>query len=80
MRADLLGEPAQPASAERTIVTAVAGRTIDISGGRSGQRETRRSHPLRFERSRIHLVLRRRLPASAFDMAAIARRVSSTTS
>jgi hypothetical protein len=33
MRADLLGEPAQPASAERTIVTAVAGRTIDISGG-----------------------------------------------
>ncbi len=33
MRADLLGEPAQPASAERTIVTALAGRTIDISGG-----------------------------------------------
>src|SRR5258708_34810914 len=33
MRADLLGEPVQPASAERTIVTALAGRTIDISGG-----------------------------------------------
>ena len=33
MRTDLLGEPAQPASAERTIVTAVAGRTIDITGG-----------------------------------------------
>ena len=33
MRADFLGEPAQPAAAERTIVTAVAGRTIDISGG-----------------------------------------------
>src|SRR5258708_35902683 len=33
MRADLLGEPVQPAPAERTIVTALAGRTIDISGG-----------------------------------------------
>jgi len=33
MRADLLGEPVQPASAVRTIVTAVAGRTIDITGG-----------------------------------------------
>src|SRR5258708_23948722 len=33
MRAALLGEPAQPASAERTIVTALAGRTIDITGG-----------------------------------------------
>jgi hypothetical protein len=33
MRADLLGEPAQPASAVRTIVTAVAERTIDITGG-----------------------------------------------
>ena len=33
MRADLLGEPAQPASAERAIVTALAGRTIDITGG-----------------------------------------------
>src|SRR5258708_22769601 len=33
MRADLLGEPVQPASAERTIVTALAGRTIDITGG-----------------------------------------------
>ena len=33
MRTDLLGEPAQPASAERRIVTALAGRTIDITGG-----------------------------------------------
>src|SRR2546425_13091165 len=33
MRTDLLGEPVQPASAVRTIVTAVAGRTIDITGG-----------------------------------------------
>ena len=33
MRADLLGEPAQAASAERTIATALAGRTIDINGG-----------------------------------------------
>jgi hypothetical protein len=33
MRPDLLGEPAQPASAERNIVTAVAQRTIDITGG-----------------------------------------------
>lgn len=33
MRTDLLGELAQPASAERTIVTALAGRTIDITGG-----------------------------------------------
>ena len=33
MRTDLLGEPVQPASAERTIVTALAGRTIDITGG-----------------------------------------------
>src|SRR5258706_3053859 len=33
MRADFLGEPAQPAAAERTMVTAVAGRTIDVSGG-----------------------------------------------
>ena len=33
MRADLLGEPAQPASAQRTTVTALAGRTIDITGG-----------------------------------------------
>jgi len=32
-RTDLLGEPAQPASAQRTIVTAVADRTIDITGG-----------------------------------------------
>ena len=28
-----VGEPVQPASAVRTIVTAVAGRTIDITGG-----------------------------------------------
>src|SRR5881296_1100286 len=33
MRTDLLGEPVQPASAVRTIVTALAGRTIDIAGG-----------------------------------------------
>src|SRR5260221_2355565 len=33
MRTDLLGEPVQPAPAERTIVTALAGRTIDITGG-----------------------------------------------
>src|SRR5258708_14489782 len=33
MRAGLMGEPAQTCDAERTIVTAVAGRTIDISGG-----------------------------------------------
>ena len=33
MRTDLLGEPVQPASAVRTIVTAAAGRTIDITGG-----------------------------------------------
>src|SRR6266446_4305838 len=33
MRADFLGEPAQPASAQRTTVTALAGRTIDITGG-----------------------------------------------
>lgn len=32
-RVDLLGEPAQPASAQRTIVAAVADRTIDITGG-----------------------------------------------
>jgi hypothetical protein len=32
MRADLLGEPVQAAPAERTIVSAVAGRTIAISG------------------------------------------------
>src|SRR2546428_12871689 len=36
MRTDLLGEPVQPASAVRTIVTAVAGRTIDITGGTKG--------------------------------------------
>src|SRR3989449_602575 len=36
MRTDLLGEPVQPASAVRTIVTAVAGRTIDITGGEKG--------------------------------------------
>ncbi len=33
MRTDLLGEPVQSAPVERTIVSAVAGRTIDISGG-----------------------------------------------
>ena len=33
MRADLLGEPVQPTSAQRTIVTALAERTIDITGG-----------------------------------------------
>src|SRR5258707_12557135 len=33
MRADFLGEPAQPASAQRTTVTALAGRTIGITGG-----------------------------------------------
>jgi heavy-metal resistance protein CzcE len=32
-RVDLLGEPAQPASVQRAIVTAVADRTIDITGG-----------------------------------------------
>jgi len=33
VRTDLLGEPAQPASAVRTVVTAAYGRTIDIAGG-----------------------------------------------
>jgi len=33
LRADLLGEPAQPASTERTVVRAAYGRTIDITGG-----------------------------------------------
>ena len=33
MRTDLFGEPVQPAPVERTIVTALAGRTIDIAGG-----------------------------------------------
>jgi hypothetical protein len=32
-RADLLGEPAQQPSAQRAIVTAVADRTIEITGG-----------------------------------------------
>jgi hypothetical protein len=32
-RTDLLGEPTQPASAVRTVVTAAYGRTIDITGG-----------------------------------------------
>lgn len=32
MRADLLGEPVQSASAERATVTVVAERTIDITG------------------------------------------------
>jgi hypothetical protein len=32
-RTDLLGEPAQQPSAERTVVTAAYGRTIEITGG-----------------------------------------------
>lgn len=33
MRADLLGEPVQSASAQRAIVTALAERTIDVGSG-----------------------------------------------
>jgi hypothetical protein len=33
MRTDLLGEPAQAPVAQRAVVTAVPGRTIDITGG-----------------------------------------------
>jgi hypothetical protein len=32
MRADLLGEPVQQPTAERAVVTAVPGRTIEING------------------------------------------------
>ena len=32
-RTDLLGEPTQQPSAQRAVVTAVAGRTININGG-----------------------------------------------